>query len=135
MYIFYLTSEQEINDKINNYIFTFLLGGTLAFNELQIDDGERRHLKEQLYSSSGSSVPYMLGLAEFLTKSIPIISSSMELLFDRFSKTSIVTESVDVVPIRHRNNHIPYTGSNAVENSLDSWESLVDTTLFLLYLV
>jgi len=26
MYIFYLTSEQEINDKINNYIFTFLLG-------------------------------------------------------------------------------------------------------------
>ena len=76
-----------------------------------------------------------MGLAEFFTKSIPIISSSMELLFDKFSKTSIVTESVDVVPIRHRNNHIPFTGSNAVENSLDSWESLVDTTLFLLYLV
>jgi len=69
----------------------------------------------------------MLGLAEFLTKSMPIISSSIELLFDRFSKTYIVTESVDVLPIWHRNNHIPYTGSNAVENSLDSWESLVDT--------
>ena len=102
MYIFYLTSEQEINNIINNYIFTFLLGGTLTFNELQIDDGERGRLKEQLYSSSGSSVPYMLGLAEFLTKSMSIISSSMELLFDRFSKTSIVTESVDVTPIRHR---------------------------------
>jgi len=114
--IFYLTFEQEINVKINNYIFTFFLGGTLAFNELNIDDGERRRLKEQLYSSSGSSVPYMLGLEEFLTKSMLIISSSMELLFDRISKTSIV----DVVPIRHRNNHIPYTGSNAVENSLDS---------------
>jgi len=77
----------------------------------------------------------MLGLAEFLIKSMPIISSSMELLFDRFSKTSIVTESVDVVPIRFRNNHIPYTGSNAVENSLDSWESLVDTTLSLMLLL
>jgi len=135
MHIFYLTSEEEINDKINNYIFTFLLGGTLAFNELQIDEGERRRLKEQLYSSSGSSVPYMLGLAEFLTKSMPIISSSMELLFDWFSKTFIVTESVDVVPIRHRNIHIPYTGSNAVENSLDSWESSVDTTLSLMWLL
>ena len=88
----------------------FLLGGTLAFNELQIDDGERRRLKEQLYSSSGSSVPYILGLAKFHTKSMPIINSSMELFFYRFNKTSIVTESVDVVPIRNRNNHIPYTG-------------------------
>ncbi len=129
LYIFYLTSDQEIIDKINNYIFTFLLGGTLAFNELHIDDGERRHLKEQLYGSSGSSVPYILSLAQFLTESMPIISSSMELLFDRFSKTPNVTRSVDVVPIRHRNNHIPYTGSNSAVNSLDSWESLVDTTL------
>jgi len=135
MYIFYLTSEQEINDKMNNYIFTFLLGGILAFNELQIDDGELRRLKEQLYSSSGSSVPYMLGLAEFLTKFMPIISSSMELLFDKFSKISIVIKSVDVVPIRYKNNHIKYTGSNAVENSLDSWESLVDTTLSLMLLL
>ena len=135
LYILYFTSDQEVIDKINNYIFTFLLGGTLAFNELQIDEGERRHLKEQLYGSSGSSVPYILGLAQFLTKSIPIISSSMELLFDRFSKTSIVTESVDVVPIRHRNSHIPYTGSIAVENSIDSWESLVDTTLSFMMLL
>jgi len=77
----------------------------------------------------------MLGLAEFLTKSMPIISSSMELLFDRFSKTPIVTESVDVVPIRHRNSHITYTRSETVDNSLDSWESLVATTLSLLMLL
>ena len=77
----------------------------------------------------------MLGLAEFLTKSIPIISSSMELLFERFSKTPIVIKSVDVVPIRHRNNIIPYTGSNTMDNSLDSWESLVDTTLSLMMLL
>jgi len=59
-----------------------------------------------------------------------IISSSIELLFDRFNKTSIVTESVDVVLIRHRNSHIPYTGSDTVDNVLDSWESLMATTLF-----
>jgi len=34
LYIFYLISELEIKFKINNYVFTFLLGGTLAFNEL-----------------------------------------------------------------------------------------------------
>ena len=53
---------------------------------------------------------------ELLTKLIPIISSSTELLLGRFSKTSIVTESVDVVSIRHRNSHIPYTKSITVDN-------------------
>jgi len=72
---------------------TFLLSGTLAFNELQIDRSEQKLLEELLYSPLLEfSVPYMLGLAEFLTKSMPIISSSMELLFDRFSKTPIITD-------------------------------------------
>jgi len=59
----------------------------------------------------------------------------MELLFDRFSKTPIVTEIVDVVPIRHRNSHIPYAGSETVDNVFNSWESLVATTLSLLMLL
>jgi len=59
----------------------------------------------------------MLGLAEFLTKSMLIIS-----------KTPIVTESVDVVPIRHRDTHILYTESETVDNGLNSWESLVAIT-------
>ena len=46
-----------------------------------------------------------------------------------------LTESVDVVPISHRNSHIPYTGSETVDNGLDSWESLVATTLSLLMLL
>ena len=120
LYIFYLSSEQEINDKINNYILTFLLGGTLAFNELQIDRREQKLLEDLLYSPPLEfSVPYMLGLAEFLTKSMPIISSSMELFFNRFSKTPVVTESVDVLPIRHRNYHIPYTMSVTMNNGID----------------
>jgi len=61
----------------------------------------------------------------------------MELLFDRFSKTFMVTESVDVVPIRHRNSYIPYIGSgtDTVDNGLFSWESLVDITHSLLMLL
>ncbi|OUM65571.1 hypothetical protein PIROE2DRAFT_7413 [Piromyces sp. E2] len=107
---------------------------SLAFNELQIDKAEQRHLHEQLYSSSGSHVPYMEGLAAFLTKTIPIISSSMKLLYDRFSKTPNEIKSANVVSIGHRNlTLVPYTGSD-VRNSLndninDSWESLVVTTL------
>ncbi len=72
---------------------------------------------------------YILGLAQFLIKSMPNISSSLELHFDRFSKTSIVTKRVDIVPIRHKNYHIPFTESNSVVNSLDSWESSVETIL------
>ena len=59
LYIFYLISEQEIKFKINNYVFTFLLGGTLALNELQIDRSEQKLLEELLYSPPlESSVPY-----------------------------------------------------------------------------
>ena len=113
MDIFYFNPKQEITDKINNYIFTFLFCGTLTFSELQIDSREPKLLKELLYSSSSeSSVTYMSGLVEFHTKPMTIISSFMELLFDRFSKTSIVTENVDDILIRHRNNHILYKGSN-----------------------
>ena len=105
----------ELNKVIYNYIFTFLLGGTLAFNELQIDKAEQRQLNEQLYSSSGSHVPYIEGLAAFLTETIPIISSSMKLLFDRFSKTPNVIKSTDVVSIEHTNSpSVPNTGSSQV---------------------
>jgi len=134
LFVIHLTPALEIRKTFHNYIFTFLLGGTLAFNELQIDKAEQRHLNEQLYCSSGSHVPYMEGLAAFLTKITPIISSSIKLLFDRFSKTPTVIKSADVVPIWQRNfSTIPYTGSNASsstnESINDSWESLVDTTL------
>jgi len=117
LFVIHLTPALKIRKTIHNYIFTFLLGGTLAFNELQIDKAEQRHLNhlnKQLYSSSGSHIPYIEGLAAFLTKITPIISSSMKLLFDRFSKTLTVIKSADVVPIWQRNfSTIPYTGSNA----------------------
>jgi len=65
----------------------FFLGGTLALNELHFDRGEERQLNELLFKgSSESPVPKIVGLADFLTSSIPIISSSFELLFDRYPK-------------------------------------------------
>ena len=70
-------------------MYLFLLGGTLVFNELHFDSGEQRHLNELLFkSSSESPVPKIVGFAEFLTSAIPIISSSFELLFDRYSKNT-----------------------------------------------
>ncbi|OUM64716.1 hypothetical protein PIROE2DRAFT_27796, partial [Piromyces sp. E2] len=51
---------------INHFILMFLLGGTLALNELRIDSGERRHLNKLLIEGfSESSVPYIVGFAEF----------------------------------------------------------------------
>ena len=120
----------------------FLLGGTLVLNELHFDSGEQRQLNELLFkgsSESQSPVPKIVGLAEFLTSAIPIISSSFELLFDRYCKIPNLSKSVDVVLIRHNDN----TGSSSIStkwmksrpsSSIDdeSGESLVDTTLSIL---
>jgi hypothetical protein len=63
----------------------FLLGGTLALNELYFDSGEQRQFNELLFkSSSESPISKIVGLTELLTTAIPIISSSFELLFDRY---------------------------------------------------
>ena len=76
-----------------------------------------------------------MGLAEFLTRAIPIISSSFELLFDRYCKISNLTKSVDVVLIRHNENtglsSITTKGDSRPSSSIndESGESLVDTTL------
>ena len=75
----------------------FLLGGTLALNELYFDSGEQRQLNELLFKgSSESPVPKIVGLVEFITSAIPIISSSFELSFDRYTKLPNLTKSVDV---------------------------------------
>jgi len=64
-----------------------------------------RQLSELLFKgSSESPIPKIVGLAEFLTSTIPIISSSFELLFDKYCKISNLTKSVDFVLIRHNDN-------------------------------
>ncbi|KAG4087642.1 hypothetical protein H8356DRAFT_1433559 [Neocallimastix lanati (nom. inval.)] len=103
------------------------------------NNGEQRQLNELLFKgSSESPVPKIVGLAEFLTKVIPIISSSFELLFDRYSKVPNLTKSVDIVLIRHNDNtgssSISTKGESLLIGSIndESGESLVDTTLSIL---
>jgi len=110
-------SISDFEDYINHYIYLFLLGGTLVLNELHFDSGEQRQLNELLFKgSSESPVPKIVGLAEFLTSAISIISSSFELLFDRYCKIPNLSKSVDVVLIRHNDN----TGSASISTKDES---------------
>jgi len=128
-------SISDFNDYIKHYIYLFLLGGTLALNELHFDRREQRQLNELLFKGSSlSPVPKIVGLAEFLTSAIPIISSSFELLFDKYSKIPNLTKIVDVVLIRHNDtgsSSISTNGKSRLSCSIndESGESLVDTTL------
>jgi len=91
-----------------------------------------------------------VGLAEYLANAILIISSSLELLFESFSKNTFITKSTEVVPKWQRNSTVrspvnshQYTLTNStvpntepiVSNSTfddlscGSGESLVDITL------
>ena len=88
------------------YTCSFLV--ELALNELHFDSGEQRQLNELL--------PKIVGLAEFLTSAIPVISSSFKLLFDRYSKIPNLSKSVDVVLIRHSDN----TGSSSISTKDES---------------
>ncbi|OUM66912.1 hypothetical protein PIROE2DRAFT_22263, partial [Piromyces sp. E2] len=61
-----LRSIIDFEKYINHFILMFLHGGTLALNELRIDSGERRYLNKLLIEGfSESSVPYIVGFAEF----------------------------------------------------------------------
>ena len=96
---------------------------------------------------------HITGLAEYLANTILIISSFLELLFERFSKNTFITKSDNVIPIWQRNSAVrspinshQYTLTNStvpntesiVNNSIfddlscGSGESLVDTTLSIL---
>ena len=140
--LIYLSSYDSIskfNDYSNHYIYLFLLGRTLTLNVLHFDSGEQRQLNELLFKNSSElPVPKIVGLAEFLTRAILIISSSFELLFDRYSKLPNLTKSVDVVLIRHNDNtrssSISTKGESRLSSSIndESRESLVDTILSIL---
>jgi len=97
-----MNSISDFEDYINHYIYLFLLGGTLVLNELHFDSGEKRQLNELLFKgSSESHVPKIVGLAEFLTRAIPIISSSFEQLYDRYCKIPNLSKSVMIIQDQH----------------------------------
>ena len=98
-----------------------------ALDVRQFDTEEQRHLSEQLLKSSqGSTVPYIVGLAEYLADVVPI-----------WQRNNAVRSSVSSHQYTLTNSIVPNTEpivSNSTSDDLScgSGESLVDTTLSIL---
>jgi len=83
------------------------LAGVQYMKKLKSMMGKQRQLVDNIFkqSSTSSTVPYFVGIAEFLINVIPLIRRSFRLMMKRYSVESIeftVTKSVDVEMIRHR---------------------------------
>ena len=83
-----------------------LLGGHSIYEKIKVNDEEQRQLVGNIFkqSSTSSTVPYFVGIVEFLTNIIPLICRSFRLMMKWYSVESgesTVAESVDVEMIRH----------------------------------
>ena len=58
IYFILLPTRKLLIKVITIFLCSFLVELYLSVS-YKIDDGERRHLKEELYGSKGSSVPYI----------------------------------------------------------------------------
>ena len=77
--------------------------GVQYMKKFKVNDGEQRQLVDNIFkqSSTSSTVPYFVGIAEFLTNVIPLIYRSFSLMMKLYSVESIVAKNVDVEMIRH----------------------------------
>jgi len=77
--------------------------GVQYIQKIKVNDGEQRQLVDNIFkqSSTSSTVPYFVGIAEFLTNVIPLICRSFSLMMKLYSIESTVAESVDVEMIRY----------------------------------
>ena len=99
-------SEKDYDNNIYYFILSALLGGRSIYEKIKLNDGEQRQLVDNIFkhSSTSSTVPYFVGIAEFLTNVIPLICRSFRLMMKWYSVESIestVAKSVDVEMIRH----------------------------------
>ena len=64
-----LDSEKDYENNIYYYILSALLGGRSIYSKIKVNDGEERQLVNNIFkqSSTSSTVPYFVGIAEFLT--------------------------------------------------------------------
>ena len=139
-HLFSYDSISDSNDYINRNVSHLKSHqeGTKIY-EIHFDSGEQKQLNKLLFKGSSESlVKNSAKPTIFGTSAIPIISSSFELLFDRYCKIPNLSKSVDVVLIRHNDNtgsvSISTKGESCPSSSIDdeSGESLVDTTLSIL---
>ena len=101
--MFLLDSEKDYDNNIYYYILSALLGGRSIYSKIKVNDEEQRQLVDNIFkqSSTSSTVPYFVGIAEFLTNVIPLICRSFSLMMKLYSIESTVAESVDVEMIRY----------------------------------
>jgi hypothetical protein len=76
-----LDSEKDYNNNIYYFILSALLGGRSIYSKIKVNDGEQRQLVDNNFkqSSTSSTVPYFVGIAEILTNVISLICRSFRL--------------------------------------------------------
>jgi len=80
--------------------WVLFLAGIQYMKKLNLMMGEQRQLVDNIFkqSSTSSTVPYFVGIAEFLTNVIPLICRSFRLMMKWYSVESIestVAKNVD----------------------------------------
>ena len=78
-----------------------LLGGRSIYEKTKLNDGEQRQLVDNTFkpSSTSSTIPYFVGITEFLTNIILLICRSFRLIMKWYSIESIentVAKNVNV---------------------------------------
>ena len=70
-----LDSEKDYNNNIYYFILNALLGGCSIYEKIKFNDVEQKQLVDSIFkqSSTLSTVPYFVGIAEFLTNVILLI--------------------------------------------------------------
>ncbi|KAG4087662.1 hypothetical protein H8356DRAFT_1433444 [Neocallimastix lanati (nom. inval.)] len=109
-----LDSEKDYDNNIYYYILSALLVDNIFFKQ----------------SSTSSTVPYFVRIAEFLTNVIPLICRSFSLMMKWYSVESTVTKCVDVSMIRHGFSPPDNTNSEIITRNngrgviIEEWEKL-----------
>ena len=110
------------------------LVGIQYIQKINVNDGEQRQLVDNIFkqSSTSSTVPYFVGIAEFLTNVIPLICRSFSLMMKWYSVESTVTKSVDVEMTRHG---FSPPGEMTDTDSIDNTNTEIITVFFLLNVI
>jgi len=121
-------SEKDFEDNINFYILCILLGGSAIFEILDLNMEERRRFINEIFikpMEPSFLYPYFVGLAEFLTYAMPIVSRSYFSMINLYSIGPTVVKSVDVETIRHRRNSDTESNDNTSRSVIfEEWEEL-----------
>jgi len=135
--MFLLDSGMDYDNNIYYFILSALLGERSIYKKIKVNDGEQRQLVNNIFkqSSTSSTVPYFVGIAEFLTNGntinlsifldgwwngIPLNQLNLPLLRHGFSPPD---ERSDIDSFENTNTEI-ITHNNRRGVIIDEWEKL-----------